>query len=330
MKDGVTIFGHGAVGSATARMLASRGQRVRIAQRHRPVDLDASVEYCQADVLDPQSTRTAVSGSSQIVLAVGFAYSAKAWRRCWPLAMANVLQAAQAEGARVVFVDNLYMYGPQDAPLTETMPLCDFGAKPALRAAITRQWQASAAAGRVRFAALRAPDFYGPGVGNSHLGTYAFGALAAGKKAIVFVNPDVPHDFAYVPDFARGVVALLDAPDEDFGRAWHLPCAPTRSIRQILRAACEDECLALALRTIPRPMQGILGLCVPFVRELREMQFQWDRPYRVDATEFARRFRFVPTGFESGTAQTMRSFCGADSASNTQAAIGPPLKRNRT
>lgn len=321
MKDGITIFGHGPVGAATCRLLAHRGQRVRVVQRHRPTDLAAAAEYFPADVLDLQSAGAAVSGSSQVVLAVGFAYNAKIWRRCWPLAMANVLLAAQAEGARVVFVDNLYMYGPQDVPLTETMPLSDFGAKPAVRAAITRQWQAAATAGRVRFAALRAPDFYGPGVGNSHLGTHALGALAAGRAATLFVDPDMPHDFAYVPDFARGVVALLDAPDEDYGQAWHLPCAPTQSARQILQLAGEGECLEPALRVISQPMQRILGLAVPFLRELREMQFQWDRPYRVDATNFARRFGFVPTTFESGLAETMRSFYTDDSRTKARAAV---------
>jgi len=103
--------------------------------------------------------------------------------------------------------------------------------KPAVRSAITRQWMAAAEAGRVRFAALRAPDFYGPGVGNSHLGDYAFGALAKGKAAQFIVSPDMPHDVAYVPDFARGVVSLLDAPDDAFGQAWNLPCAPTRNRR---------------------------------------------------------------------------------------------------
>jgi hypothetical protein len=51
-------------------------------------------------------------------------------------------------------------------------------------------------AGRVKIAALRAPDFYGPGVANSHLGELGFGALAKGKAASLILPPDTPHDFA--------------------------------------------------------------------------------------------------------------------------------------
>ena len=46
--------------------------------------------------------------------------------------MANVLAACEVNGARLVFVDGLYMLGPQVAPLREDMPLTDQGVKPAI------------------------------------------------------------------------------------------------------------------------------------------------------------------------------------------------------
>ncbi|MFX8393257.1 hypothetical protein ABTL67_19335, partial [Acinetobacter baumannii] len=84
------------------------------------------------------------------------------------------------------------------------MGLTTYGAKPAVRADITRQWMA--ARDRVRFAALRAPDFYGPGIGAlSHFGDLGFGALAKGQPATLVIPPDRPHTFAYVPDIARAI-----------------------------------------------------------------------------------------------------------------------------
>ncbi len=88
-----------------------------------------------------------------------------------------------------------------------------------------------AATGRVRVAALRSTDFYGPGVATSHLGTTGFGALARGKSALLVTPPDTPHDFAYVPDVAPAIVTLLDAPDDAYGQAWNMPCAPTLTPR---------------------------------------------------------------------------------------------------
>ena len=112
----------------------------------------------------------------------------------------------------MVFIDNLYMYGPQTTPLVETMPLTDIGWKPAARSAATRIWMDAAASGEALIAALRAPDFYGPGVGNSFLGDTSIGKLAQGKPAVFVGSPDVLHDYAYVPDIARAV-------DDAFGRA---------------------------------------------------------------------------------------------------------------
>ena len=300
------ILGYGAVGQATADLLTKAGRSVRIAQRTRPATLDPKLAFQPCDVLDADSVRKAADGASQIVLAIGFPYLGKVWRRHWPLAMANVLAAAEQAQARIVFVDNLYMYGPQTAPLTETMAMSDHGAKPSARAAITRQWMA--ASGRVRFAAVRAPDFYGPGVRLSHVGDTGFAAIAKGKPASLIVPPDTPHDFAYVPDFARAVVSLLDAPDDCFGQAWHVPCAPTRTPREILALGAAAAGRKLKIQSIPLALAPVLGLALPFFREIHEMRFQWDRPYTVDASKFAKRFWSDPTPFEVGAAATMHSF----------------------
>ncbi len=61
--------------------------------------------------------------------------------------MGNFVAACKATGARMVFIDNLYMYGPQTEPLVETMPLTDTGWKPAARSAATRIWMDAAASG---------------------------------------------------------------------------------------------------------------------------------------------------------------------------------------
>ena len=179
-----------------------------------------------------------------------------------------------------------------------------YGVKPAARVETTRIWMAASAAGRLRIAALRAPDFYGPRVPLAHLGETGFGALAKGKAAQVVGSPDTPHDFAYVPDCARAVVTLLDAPDDAFGQAWHVPCAPTRTPREILALGAAALGVKPRVSRLPLWALGPLGLFVPVLREMREMRFQWDRPYRVDFSRFARRFWADATPFEVGAPAT--------------------------
>jgi nucleoside-diphosphate-sugar epimerase len=124
--------------------------------------------------------------------------------------------------------------------------------------------------------------------------------------------PDTPHDFAYVPDIGRAVVTLLEAPDDAYGQAWNMPCAPTTTPREIIRLGAaaigvKANVVAVPLWTLPA-----MGVFVPFMREVADMSFTWDRPYRVDARKFARRFWSDVTPFEVGAAATARSFLAAD------------------
>ena len=306
MNGTTVVMGFGPVGRATAQALAARGSAVRVAQRRRPADLPPQVGFSACDVLDGQAVRQAIVEATQVVVAIGIPYGGRVWRTAWPRAMTNLVEACAATGARMVFMDDLYMLGPQRAPLREDMALTDFGVKPATRSEVTRIWQA--ATGRVRVAALRAPDFYGPDVGMSHLGSSAFGALARGKTATLIVPPDIPHDFAYVPDMARAIVTLLDAPDDAFGQVWNMPCAPTRTPRAILALGAEALHCAPKVRAVPLGLLPLIGLVSPFMREVAEMRFTLDRPYQVDATKFTRRFWSDVTPFAVGAPATARSF----------------------
>jgi len=40
---------------------------------------------------------------------------------------------------------------------------------------------------------------------------------------------------------------------------------------------------------VPMSRLPLLGVFNPFLSEMAEMRFQWDRPYRVDASKFTRR-----------------------------------------
>jgi nucleoside-diphosphate-sugar epimerase len=308
VKGLVTIFGYGPTGEATADRLRASGTPIRVVQRRRPASLPAGVEFMPCDALDAGQVLRAMTGAEQAVVTIGFDYKGSVWKQAWPKAITNLLAAAEATNARIVHIDNMYMYGPQDAALHEDMPLTNYGVKPAVRAEVTRMWQTAARAGRVRWAALRAPDFYGPGVGRSHLGDTGLGLVAQGKAATLLMAPDQLHAFAYVPDIGRAAVALLDAPDDAFNQVWHVPCAPTRTPRQLLEIGADAIGQKLKLVSIPSGLLPVLGAVVPFIREYAEMRFTWNRPYHVDATKFARRFWSDATPFEFGIPQAVRAF----------------------
>ncbi len=306
MSGTIVVFGYGTIGRVVTKLLLERGDAVRVAQRTRPADLPSGVTYTACDILERNAVQRAVEGAGQVVLAVGFPYDARVWRTAWPKAMTNIVEACAAARARLVFLDNLYQLGPQTEPRSEDMPLSAASEKGAVLAGVTRTWMA--ARDRVRVAALRCPDFYGPGVAASHIGSTGFGRIASGKPALLLAPPDTPHDFAYVPDVARAVVTLLDAPGDTFGQVWNMPCAPTRTPREILKLGADATGVPLRVTAVPLRLLPLLGLFSRMMKEVADVGFTWDRPYQVDARKFTRHFWSDVTPFEAGAPAMARSF----------------------
>jgi nucleoside-diphosphate-sugar epimerase len=306
----IAVAGYGAVGRALATRLSARGDVVRIVQRQPPQALPAGAAFVHANLDDAGEAHAALAGVDAVVCAVGVPYVSQIYVRVWPILMRNLLGACAKSGARFVFADSLYMYGPQSRPLTEDMPLTNYGQKPRVRAEITRLWRKAHDEDLVCATAVRASDFYGPQTPTSVLSTMGVARLLAGKPALAPYPADQPHDFTYVPDFARALEALIDAGDDVYGEAWHVPNAPTRSLRELLVLAARLIGVRPRVTLLTPMLASLLGLLRSDVRELKEMRFQWDRPYLVDATKFSGRFWNDPTPFDDGLRATIASYRG--------------------
>ncbi len=304
----IGVIGYGAVGRETASLFAKRGDAVRVVQRTQPRNLPYGCSFQAADSTDREATIQACAGVDTVVCCIGFPYDSALWRTAWPKAIENLIEGCALSGARLVFADNLYMYGPQSKPLTEDTALTGYGRKPALRAEITRLWQSAHEAGRLRAVAVRAPDFYGPDVPTSVISAFGVAQFLAGKPALIPYPPDHPHDFNYVPDFARALVSLADAPDDAYGQAWHVPSAPTRTLREVLTLAAEMIGVSPRITVLPQQLLPIVGIVNKPVGEIVEMRFQWDRPYIVDASKFAARFWRDATPLETGLGDTIEFY----------------------
>ena len=219
--------------------------------------------------------------------------------------MHTLIEGCAAAGARLVFIDNLYQLGPQTAPRTEDMPLTATRRE----AGDPGRGDADLAGGaaRVPVAALRCSDFYGPGVANSHLGASRSASWRRAGRRSCSCRPTRRTTSPTSPT-SHGRLLLLDAPDADFGQAWNVPCAPTRSPRALLTMGAGVIGRRLRLWAVPFALLRPLGLVYRFAREVADVGFTWDRAYVVDGGKFARRFGFAPTPFEVGVPATVRSF----------------------
>src|ERR1700693_899628 len=130
-----TILGAGgAIGTELVRELARARQPVRLVARNpKPVE---GAEAVSADISNLDQTIEAVSGSTVVHLLVGLKYDLKVWREMWPRIMDNAIEDRKGSGARLVFFDNVYMYGKVDVVMTEETPFRPCSRKGEIRAEI--------------------------------------------------------------------------------------------------------------------------------------------------------------------------------------------------
>lgn len=250
--------------------------------------------------------RRVCEDATAVVSVVGLPYPD--WTRDWPLVIEGLL--AGARGKRLVFADNLYAYGPQSRPLTPDMPFTELGRKPALRARLDLRMLQAARAEELLVALVRASDFYGPRVRASLLGEQVFGPAVRGNSAQLLPGVDQPHALTYIEDFAKALVNLAIAPDDAFGRSWHVPNAPTRTVRQVVEMLYAVAGHSPKMTVMPGWMLSALGWVSPLMREIGEMRNNLEHPYLVDSSDFSARFGWDATSFEDGLAKTLEWYRG--------------------
>ena len=201
------VFGTGPVGLAVMDDLVRKGKRVRMVNRSGRADVAEGVEVVGGDAADPMFSREVSAGASVVYFALNPPYDR--WPELFPSLQAGVLEGAASAGAKLIAVENLYMYGPTGGrPLTEDLPYAANTRKGAVRAGMSRELMEADASGKVRVATGRASDFFGPRVLVSAAGEQVFGRAAEGKGAQVAGDPDQPHTYTYAPDIGRGLVVL--------------------------------------------------------------------------------------------------------------------------
>lgn len=163
----VTVLGAtGGIGRAISHELHDRGHDVATASRSGDPVLDG-VPSTAFDVHDRAATVAACAGAEVVVMAAQPSYPD--WVEEFPRVVDNVLAAAEVAGARLVFVDNLYMDAPADGPLAEDSPEHATDPKGRLRRELGETLLAAHRADRVRVTIGRFSDYYGPGGTNSGL-----------------------------------------------------------------------------------------------------------------------------------------------------------------
>ena len=293
------VIGAGPVGSAVAELLLSRGEQVRVITRSGS-GIDG-VEKIAADASDRERLVELTHGAEVIYNCVNPPYDR--WATEWPPIAAAILAAAEANGAVLATCGNLYVYGEVDAPMTESTPMNATGIKGKVRIAMWTDALKAHQAGRVRAFEVRGGDYLG---GNSLLGLLVTPALCKGRTAFVPADVDAPHTWTNV----RDVAALMVTGGTDsraWGKVWHVPSAPACSLRDLTTIAAAQlssptSAVKPKIRSLPYAAVWLGGLVNPLMKELRETQHQFRKPFILDSSAAEQTFGLTATPIEDSVA----------------------------
>ncbi len=283
----VVLGASGAAGNAIVHALADRGHSVRAVNRGGNATVSEGVERVAADITSSAGATTAVAGASVVYMAAQPAYHR--WTEEFPAMLTNVVDAVGNVGARLIMVDNLYMYAQPTTLMTEDSAEGSDTKKGRVRTQMTQMLRKAHSSGKVRVTIGRASDYFGPNGNNGAVTALAIGPGVAGKGIKWMGSLDKRHSVAYLPDVARAY-AILGESDKADGETWILPHGP---------APTGGEFLAQVNSALPEPAKTgtitkmMLRMAAPFhkiSKESLELAYQWDSDFVADDSKFQQAF----------------------------------------
>lgn len=302
-----TILGAGCtIGKELATILPTYTDIVRLVSRH-PEKVNATDEIMAADLNDPTEVDQAVAGSEVVYLTAGLPYRLKIWQEQWPRIMENIILACKKHGARLIFFDNIYVYGKVNGPITESAPYHPASKKGEVRLQLAQMLTHAWEHGDITGAIVRSADFYGPGVTHAVFNMLVTDKLKEKNKAQWLCNDRVRYSMTFTPDAAKGTAFIGNTPDA-MNQVWHLPTSSEKVTARDLIALCAEITGGPSAHTVLKKwMLRLAGLFDKTIGEMGEMLYQYENDYIFDSSKFEKRFGIKAVNYREGIIRILQS-----------------------
>ncbi|MFD2147602.1 NAD-dependent epimerase/dehydratase family protein [Mucilaginibacter antarcticus] len=295
-----TILGAGGpVANALTLELENNNQTVRLISRKPIIPAKANTTWQKADLLNYDELSAAAKGATVIYLCAGLVYDKNIWREQWPILMQNVINVTKQNNARLIFFDNVYMYGLVNGPMTEETPYNPISEKGKIRAGIADMLMDEIKAGNIQASIARAADFYGTNSMNSFFDMMVLDKFSKKQTAQWMGDVNKLHTFSYIPDMGKAMYLLGQNPDTD-NQIWHLPTAKPITGRAFIELAAAIYNTKPSYMRINKLMLFMIGLFDKLIMGTVEMYYQHSNDYVFDSSKFEKAFNFKPTSYRDG------------------------------
>jgi nucleoside-diphosphate-sugar epimerase len=302
----VVLGASGGAGNAIVTALTDRGHTVRAVNRSGNSRVPGGVEIISADITDDAGAATAVAGADVVYMAAQPEYFR--WVEEFPPMLETVVDAVVAANARLVMVDNLYMYAPTSQPLSEESSTATTTKKGRVRNHLEAILHKAREDKGLDVAIGRASDYFGPGPNISAITALSIDPGVRGNPIKWMGKRDKRHSVAYLPDIAKAYVTLGESNDA-YGDTWILPHGPAPTGAEFLDAV--NGALRRPVKTgvISRTMLMAVAPFNKVSRESLEMVYQWTEDFVVDDAKFRAAFGpFDNTPLDEAVLETITSY----------------------
>jgi nucleoside-diphosphate-sugar epimerase len=217
------------------------------------------------------------------------------------------MAAASSSGATFVMGDNLYMYGEVEGAIREGLPHNATTRKGRIRAQMADKLLEAHRAGRLRVVIGCSSDFFGPAVFSSVVGRRVIVPAIRGRRVSLIGDPDQPHTYTYIGDFARALV-VLGREEGALGNVWHVPNAETVSTRRFVSMIAEEAGSRPKIEGMGKGLLWLGGIFISAARETRELMYEFEKPFVVDSSKIEQTFGLKATPLRDAIRETVQWF----------------------
>ena len=300
-----TILGAGgSIGNALAYELLKSKEDIRLVSRSNYSI--PGTESLKADLTSYSETVKSIQNSDLVYLCAGLPYDSQVWADQWPKVMQNTINACKSVNAKLIFFDNVYMYGRVKGKMTEKTPFNPCSRKGEIRAKIVLDLESEISKKNINAIIARSADLYGPYATNTSVPyILAINRLLHGKSAQWMIDINRLHSFTFTIDAAKGMVLLSNRMD-CFNQTWHLPTFdPPVDGESFIKLISKELGIAPDYTILKKWMVRMIGFFNKTVYESYEMLYQSKFDYYFDSSRFNDFFNYKPISYSAGIYETI-------------------------
>lgn len=251
------------------------------------------------DALNSEDVTQAVSGVDIIFHAVSFPY--EEWEEKHLTCLDTVIQAAEIHHKKLVFTDNIYVYGKnQGEKVTENSPKMPHTKKGNIRLMMENRIKKS----NIPWLIGHLPDSYGPNAENTIL-YETLKNVCLNKVANYVGDKKIKREFLYTRDGAKALVELA-LREDTFNQHWNIPSSFPISGEEIHQLLQKEFGYTKSFRMVNKSMIRMMGIFHPFMKEMVEMMYLNENPILLNGVKYEQTIGPVPnTAYNVGIAETL-------------------------